>query len=253
MFRKPIKEIDAEFQAEEKYLDSIQRVVREACATGGMSRKETSAVLLAIEEAATNIIRHAYLYDKGNLRVRITIYRKFIAFSLIDYGRSFRPDGTGKLDLDHLVESGRRGGLGFYMIQKIMDSVEYVSWAGQNELRLTKRLGSESERAAPPLLRRMFTLRVKFSLWTFFIVSVIIAGAFYFINARTTDEIYLHLDGTVNALGNTIAEQSELYIINSRSDVEFDELVVSYQSSNDMLERIVLTDASARRSREQRA
>jgi len=242
MFRQPIKEIDAEFQAEEKQLDAIQRVVREACASAGMSRKETSAVLLAIEEAATNIIRHAYLYEKGALRVRITIFKKLVSFSLIDYGRSFRPEGSGKLDLDRLVESGRRGGLGFYMIQKIMDSVEYVTWSGQNELRMTKRLGSASEREAPPLLRRMFTLRVKFSLWTFFIVSLIIGGAFYYINDRTTGEIYRHLDGTVYALGNTIAQQSALYIINSRSDVEFDELVVSYQNSNDMIQRVVLTD-----------
>jgi len=242
MFRRPVKEINAEFPAEEKHLDGIQRVVREACASAGMTRKDTSAVLLAIEEAATNVIRHAYLYEEGTLRLRITLYGKFISFSLIDFGRSFRPGGSGKLDLRRLVESGRRGGLGFYMIQKIMDTVEYVSWSGQNELRMTKRLGTAGERAAPPLLRRMFTLRVKFSLWTFLIVSIIIAAAFYAVNHRTTSEIYGHLDGTVNALGQTIAEQSALYIINRRSDVEFDELVVSYQRSNDMLRRIVLTD-----------
>ena len=73
MFNRPIKEINAEFLAEEKYLESIQRVVREACAGAGMSRKTVSAVLLAIEEAATNIIRHAYLYEKGMLRLRIVI------------------------------------------------------------------------------------------------------------------------------------------------------------------------------------
>jgi serine/threonine-protein kinase RsbW len=129
MFRRSIKEISAEFPAEEKYLDSIQRVVREACTAAGMPRKDTSAVLLAIEEAATNIIRHAYLYEKGALRLRVTIYARQITFSLIDYGRSFRPEGSGKLNLERLIESGRRGGLGFYMIRKIMDSVEYVSWA----------------------------------------------------------------------------------------------------------------------------
>jgi len=244
MFRSPIKEIDAEFPAEEKYLDSIQRIVRESCASAGMRRKDTSAVLLAIEEGATNIIRHAYLYDKGALRLRITIFKKQIVFSLIDFGRSFKPEGSGKLNLDHLIESGRRGGLGFYMIQKIMDSVEYVSWTGQNELRMTRRLGRVASDATPPLFRRMLSLRVKFSLWTFLIVSLIIAGAFYLVNQRTTEEIYRHLDGVAHALGETIAEQSGLYMINHRSDVEFDELVVSFQGSNDLLERIVLTDST---------
>lgn len=244
MFRSPIKEINAEFPAEEKYLDSIQRIAREACASAGMRRKDASAILLAIEEGATNIIRHAYLYEKGTLRLRITIYRKLIAFSLIDYGRSFKPAGGGQLDLDHLIESGRRGGLGFYMIQKIMDTVEYVSWAGQNELRMTRRLGAADPSGTPPLFRRMLSLRVKFSLWTFLIVISIIGGAFYLVHQRTNEEIYRYLDGVAKALGETIAEQSALYIINHRSDVEFDELVVSYHSSNDLLERIVLVDST---------
>jgi len=244
MFRRPTKEINAEFQAEEKYLDSIQRIVREACAAAGMSRKYVSAVLLAIEEGATNIIRHAYLYDKGSIRLRIVTYKKLISFSLIDTGRSFRPEGTGKLDLDRLVESGRRGGLGFYMIQKIMDSVEYVSSAGQNELRMTKWLGADAGSATPPLLRRMFTLRVKFSFWTFVVVCILNGTAYYLINDRTTREVYSYLDGTVAALGKTLAEQAGLYIINRRSDVEFDELVISYYTSNPELKRIVLTDSS---------
>ena len=99
MFNRPIKEINAEFIAEEKYLESIQRVVREAGAAAGMSRKMLSAVLLAMEEASTNIIRHAYLYEKGILRLRIVIYRKRVSFSLIDNGRSFDPAGAGQLNL----------------------------------------------------------------------------------------------------------------------------------------------------------
>ncbi|MCK4301231.1 MAG: ATP-binding protein, partial [candidate division Zixibacteria bacterium] len=173
MLRRPVKEINAEFSAEEKYLQSIQRTVRESCVAAGMSRKDTSAVLLATEEAATNIIRHAYLYEKGVIRLRVVIYKKLVVFSLIDFGRSFHPSTAGKMDLAHLVESGRKGGLGFYMIQKIMDSVEYISSAGRNELRMIKRIG-ERPAAGKPLLRRMFSLRVRFSFWTLFVVSVII-------------------------------------------------------------------------------
>ena len=243
MLRRPIKEINAEFLAEERYLDSIQRVVKEACVAAGLSRKDVSAVLLAIEEGATNIIRHAYLYEKGTLRLRIIIYKKLIVFSLIDSGRSFHPESMGKMDLDKLVQSGRRGGLGFYMIQKIMDSVEYISAAGFNELRMIKRIkGTAGETA--PFLRRLFTLRVKFSIWTFLIVSLIVGGAFAYSNYRTKQEVYTHLDETVAALANTVATQAAGYIINRRSDVEFDELVVSYRRSNPELTRVVLTDST---------
>ncbi|MBK7141084.1 MAG: SpoIIE family protein phosphatase [bacterium] len=242
MFRRPVKEIDAEFLAEEKYLDSIRRVVKESCAAAGMARKDTAAVLLAIEEGATNIIRHAYLYERGVLRLRVVIYQKLMAFSLIDTGRSFQPQGSGKIDLERLVESGRKGGLGFYMIQKIMDSVEYISSAEYNELRMFKRISPPARIGSSPLLSRMTTLRAKFSFWTFFIVFLIVGTAFYFINDRSTREVYQHLDGTVSALGKTISQQAAGYIINNRSDVEFDELLVSYVESNEMLEQVVLVD-----------
>jgi methyl-accepting chemotaxis protein len=127
------------------------------------------------------------------------------------------------------------------MIKKIMDSVEYISAAGFNELRMIKQIhGSASE--TPPLLRRLFTLRVKFSLSTFFIVCLIIGIAFFYINDRTKREVYEHNDEMVLALTHSIADQVAGYIINSRSDVEFDQLINSYLRSNPVLKLIVLTD-----------
>jgi serine phosphatase RsbU (regulator of sigma subunit)/anti-sigma regulatory factor (Ser/Thr protein kinase) len=241
MFRRPIKEINAEFIAEEKYLDGIQRTVRESCIAASMSKKEIAAVMLAIEEGATNIIRHAYLYEKGIIRLRVVIYKKLVIFSLIDFGRSFQPDGSGTFDLQRLVESGRKGGLGFYMIQKIMDSVEYISTAGFNELRMIKRIGDTAP-VSRSLLRRMFTLRVKFSVWTFLIVSIIIGGSIYYFDYQTSRQMYIHKDETVKSLAKTIADQAAGYFINRRSDVEFDELIVSYRRANPELKLIVLTD-----------
>ena len=243
MFRRPIKEIDAEYPAEEKYLDSIQRTVRESCSAAGMRSAEVSQMLLAVEEGATNIIRHAYLYEKGSIRLRIVIFKKQVVISLIDTGRSFHPEKAGQIDLSKLVESGRKGGLGFYMIQKIMDSVEYISSAKVNEIRMTRRFGSRSGAEGRPLLNRFLTLRVKFSIWTFFVVLVIVGGSFYYIDTRTARQLRNNLDTTVQALVTTIADQAAGYIINSRSDVEFDELIVSFERANPVLSQIVLVDS----------
>jgi serine phosphatase RsbU (regulator of sigma subunit)/anti-sigma regulatory factor (Ser/Thr protein kinase) len=241
MWRRPVKEVNAEFSAETKYLDSIQRTVRESCVAAGMASKNVSAVLLATEEAATNIIRHAYLYEKGVMRIRIVIYRKQIVFSLIDYGRSFQPDARGRLDLDQLVKSGRKGGLGFYMMEKIMDSVQYISSADRNELRMIKRIGGGG-RDSHPFLSHLFTLRVKFSFWTFFIVLFIVGGAFYYIDQQTTRQLRDRLDQTVAALTNTVANQASGNILRSRSGVVFDELVSDFARANPELELMVLTD-----------
>ncbi|MEE8149536.1 MAG: hypothetical protein V3T75_03690 [candidate division Zixibacteria bacterium] len=47
------------------------------------------------------------------------------------------------------------------------------------------------------------------------------------------------------ALGTTIADQTAGYMLNSRSDVEFDELIVSYLRANPELKLIVITDTNS--------
>lgn len=242
MFRRPIKEVNTEVPAEEKYLDTIQRTVRESCAAAGLTRKDGNSVLLAIEEGATNIIRHAYLYEKGTIRLRIVIYKKLVVFSLIDFGRSFAPEEAGKVDLEQLVATGRKGGLGFYMIKKIMDSVEYISSAGLNELRMIKRISPLS--APGSLLRRMAGLRVKFSLATLAIVLIIVGASLYYVDSQNSHLHYQQLHARVDALARTMADQAAGYLINERSDVEFDQLSVSYLRANPELVTMVLTDTT---------
>ncbi|UCE24758.1 MAG: SpoIIE family protein phosphatase, partial [Candidatus Zixiibacteriota bacterium] len=126
--------------------------------------------------------------------------------------------------------------------QKIMDSVEYISTAGFNELRMMKHISAPSP-VGRTFLRRLFTLRVKFSIWTFIIMSIIIGGSIYYFDHRASEQMYNHKHETVQALAKTIADQAAGYIINRRSDVEFDELIVSYKRANPELKLIVLVDA----------
>ena len=243
MLRRPVKEINAEYPAEDKYLDAIRRTVQESCASAGLSRKDGAAILLAVEEGATNIIRHAYLYSKGVIRVRIVIYSRLIVISLIDFGRSFDPGGSVRLDLQKLVDSGRRGGLGFYMIRKIMDSVEYIASGESNELRMVKRI-APPDAGYLPLLRRFSTLRAKFSLFTFLVVLLVVGGSIFYFDRETSARAHQSLSEKMRALSLTIADQANGYMLNRRSDVEFDELIVSYIRANAEFQRIVLTDSS---------
>jgi serine phosphatase RsbU (regulator of sigma subunit) len=110
-------------------------------------------------------------------------------------------------------------------------------------MRMTKLISRQPEKARL-FMGRMFTLRVKFSVYTFLIMLVIIAGAYLFIDSRTTANIRLHLHDTVRSLGKTIADQAGGYILNRRSDVEFDELVRSYIRANPELTMIILTDTA---------
>ncbi len=238
MLRKPIRETVAAFPARESQLAGIRKTVEEVCREANLSSREINNIILAIEEGATNIIRHAYVLGEGEIRLRVAVFRHHIIFSLFDNGKSFQPPDKSRLDLKKMVATGRKGGLGFYLINKVMDRVEYFSLEGENELRLTKFLSEKGEKELQ--WSGGVSLRMKFSAWTLLIILIIVAGAYYYINSRSTRYIQARLDKTVDALCNTIAAQAYGYIINQRSDVEFDELVVSYERANDVLTSVVI-------------
>ena len=241
MFRKPIRETVAAFPAHESQLAGLKKTVEEICRQANLSSRDINNIILAVEEGATNIIRHAYLLSEGEIRLKVAVFKHFIIFSLFDQGKSFQPPDKAKLDLKKMTETGRKGGLGFYLINKVMDRVEYFSLEGENELRLTKFISDRGERDLE--WSGGLSLRMKFSAGTLLIILILLAGAYYYINSRSTRYIYSQMDKTVDALCNTIASQAYGYIINHRSDAEFDELVVSYQRANDILNSIVIVGA----------
>ena len=240
MFKKPIRETVAAFPAEESQLAGLRKTVEEICSQVNLSAREVNNIILAVEEGATNIIRHAYMLGEGEIRLKVAIFKHYIIFSLFDTGKSFQPPDKTKLDLKKMADTGRKGGLGFYLINKVMDHVDYFSLEGENELRMTKFLTEKGEKELE--WSGGVSLRVKFSAWTFLIILILVAGAYWYIDSLSKSYIQSRLDKMVDALCNSIASQAYGYIINQRSDVEFDELVVSYQRANDVLLSIVIID-----------
>lgn len=240
MFRKPIRETIAAFPARESQLAGLRKTVEEICREANLPPREINNIILAIEEGATNIIRHAYVLGEGEIRLKVAAYKSYIVFSLFDSGKSFQPPDKTKLDLKKMAATGRKGGLGFFLINKVMDRVEYFSLEGENELRMTRFITEKGEKEFQ--WSGGLSLRVKFSAWTLLIILFLVAGAYYYINTRSTRYIRARLEKTVDALANTIADQAYGYIINRRSDVEFDDLVVSYERSNDILNSVIVID-----------
>ncbi len=168
------------FPAAEEQLEEIRRSVQNILSESILSDKSVNSVLLAIEEACTNVIRHAYLYGPGVIRIRVKLFQDRVVFSIFDKGRKFDFNHSEVPDLDRYVRTGRKGGLGLYLIRKMMDSVDYFSRDGENELRMEKR----SDKAAAKTIRpRGISIRVKFALWASLVVFAIVAGVYaYFQN-----------------------------------------------------------------------
>jgi anti-sigma regulatory factor (Ser/Thr protein kinase) len=128
-----------------KYLPLVRSVVQEAAALAGFESDLTQRLLLAVTEALTNVIRHAYggAHDKPvDLEVLATPGE--LRLDLVDYGEFIDPKYIESRPLDKV----RPGGIGVHLIKSTMDRVEYTRNAhGGTTLTMVKRAGADNAAA----------------------------------------------------------------------------------------------------------
>ncbi|MEG0499900.1 MAG: ATP-binding protein [Rikenellaceae bacterium] len=94
---------------------------------------------LVLEEAVSNIILYAFPQKKGEL---ITILAEktdnLLVFTITDKGVEFDPTVIPEADITLSAEDRPVGGLGIYLIKKIMNEVEYQRIDGNNVFTLKK-------------------------------------------------------------------------------------------------------------------
>lgn len=110
-------------------LDALARIsafVTEAADRAGLDERSTWQVQLAVDEAATNIIQHAYDDDASGDIMLAWIHEgnRFIVM-LRDQGRQFAPQDVPPPDLESPLEERQVGGLGLYLITRLMDEVRF--------------------------------------------------------------------------------------------------------------------------------
>ncbi len=123
-------------------LIAVRDFVSTAAREFGFGDEEISKIALAVDEACTNIIKHAYNFDPAK-KITVTVKRNDKAFeiSIQDTGKQFNPAGVQSPDMKEYLSQFRRGGLGVYLMKTLMDKVEYNFTPGNaNEVRLTKYL-----------------------------------------------------------------------------------------------------------------
>ena len=96
---------------------------------------------LALEEAVTNVILYAYPEGSdGLVDIEAIMSKDKLKFIISDSGQAFDPTAAPEADVTLGVEDRPIGGLGIYLVRKIMDSVSYERTEGKNVLSLTKKL-----------------------------------------------------------------------------------------------------------------
>lgn len=116
--------------------DFVQRMIRQSA----LDATEENKIILAVDEAISNIIEHGYDPDQeGSIEIEIEADARVFKVVIRDEGRVFDPENKGDVDIENHVSAGKKKGLGIFLMRRIMDEVRYTYKEGnRNELTLIK-------------------------------------------------------------------------------------------------------------------
>lgn len=128
------------FPAKFEYLDEIRELVAQTARASGFSEKIIYSLQLAADEAASNIIEHAYKGIKSaSINITCDFENNHIVITMHDTGLAFDSKAVKQPNLKANLNERQIGGLGVYLMRKLMDTVEYESSKSGNLLTMKKR------------------------------------------------------------------------------------------------------------------
>ena len=121
-------------------LAEVRNFVAQHASEQGFTKEQISDLQLAVDEAYTNIIKHAYQNNPNeHVEIDLSFDPDKLCISLFDSGTSFSPKNYNLPNIRKKIKERKRGGLGVYLIHQLMDSVSYHANSDKNEIRLCKK------------------------------------------------------------------------------------------------------------------
>ena len=130
-------------------LARIRRFVEQQAAELDVDPDIVPDVIEAVDESATNIIKHGYRGSPGTLEVELAVSAGTLVIRLRDHAPVFDPTTVPPPDLSLPLERRPLGGMGVHLTRELTDEMRHRSTTGwSNELTLVKRIPShETEEA----------------------------------------------------------------------------------------------------------
>lgn len=121
-------------------LADIRRFVKETAQELGLDEASIHALELAVDEACTNVMRHAYQAQEGRIEIQIQTVDDWVEVVIRDWGEPFDPESVPPPDLDAPLEERPIGGIGLFLMRQMMDRVDFqFSDVEGNTLTMAKR------------------------------------------------------------------------------------------------------------------
>jgi serine/threonine-protein kinase RsbW len=137
--RNPPYSATQSFPGKYNSLERIGLFVRQIAEEAGLEGFDIFAVEMAVDEACSNIIEHAYEGEgKGEIRCTCAVQVDKLTIVLQDQGKSFDPSIVPKPNLSKNLDEREAHGLGLYFIHQWMDEVYFTSTGLENTLTMVK-------------------------------------------------------------------------------------------------------------------
>jgi len=120
-------------------LSLVRRILHASAASVPIAADFLNDVKLAVTEACTNVIKHAYKYNpQKTFDLSLQVSQKLMMVKLTYEDKGFDPAKIPSPDFSKVQE----GGFGVFIIRKVMDDVVYSTHSGSVVLRMVKILDS---------------------------------------------------------------------------------------------------------------
>ena len=122
-------------------LHDVRKFISNLARQHGFQDDDVNKISIAVDEACTNIIKHGYNFAPDH-DIDIEVIREGNEFEILisDNGKQFDPNSVATPDMKEYLSHYRRGGLGMYLMKRIMDKVEFNFRRDRNVLRMIKSL-----------------------------------------------------------------------------------------------------------------
>ena len=124
-----------------RYLNLVTGLAKRASLVAGMDDATAAKVSIAVDEAVTNVIIHAY---HGEANHQVDIELRFVADALEvriwNTGGGIRDNQVVLPDPGEYVKHPRKGGLGLLLMSRFMDEIHFLETDGRSECVMIKRV-----------------------------------------------------------------------------------------------------------------
>ena len=124
-----------------RYLNLVTGMAKRASVVAGLDDATSAKVSIAVDEAVTNVIVHAYSGESDHL---VDIELRFLPQSLEVHichtGRAIRKDEVVLPDPSEYIKHPRKGGLGLLLMSRFMDEIRFIETGEGSECCMIKRV-----------------------------------------------------------------------------------------------------------------